>query len=116
MVRREAECKVDHKEHMREGDGTVILTSLISSPKELYDKGRLFSRITLNPGCSIGYHVHEQDAELFYILAGIGVYSDNGTEKAVRAGDVTICETGHGHSIANTGEDPLEIVAVIVYA
>lgn len=60
--------------------------------------------------------VHEQDAELFYILAGTGVYSDDGTETDVRAGDVAICETGHGHSIANTGEDTLEFVAVIVYA
>ena len=60
--------------------------------------------------------MHEQEAELFYILAGTGVYSDDGTETDVWAGDVAICETGHGHSIANTGEDTLEFVAVIVYA
>ena len=60
--------------------------------------------------------VHEQEAELFYILAGTGVYSDDGTGTDVRAGDAAICETGHGHSITNTGEDTLEFVAVIVYA
>ena len=116
MIRRKEECRTEYREKMRGGDGTAIVTSLIAGPEELNGKGRLFNRVQLNPGSSIGYHVHEQDAELFYILAGTGVYSDNGTEKAVRAGDVTICETGHGHSIANTGEDPLEIVAVIVYA
>ena len=116
MVRREAECKVDHKEHMREGDGTVILTSLISSPKELYDKGRLFSRITLNPGCSIGYHVHEGESELFYFMRGEGVYNDNGTEVKVSPGDVAICPAGEGHGIANRGDEVLELVAVIVYA
>ena len=116
MIRRKEECRTEYRENMRGGDGTAILTSLIAGPEELNGKGRLFSRITLNPGCSIGYHVHEQDAELFYILAGTGVYSDDGTETDVRAGDVAICETGHGHSIANTGEDTLEFVAVIVYA
>ena len=116
MIRRKGECRTEYREKMRDGEGTVIVTSLIASPEELNGKGRLFSRMTLNPGCSIGYHVHEQEAELFYILAGTGVYSDDGTETDVRAGDVAICETGHGHSIANTGEDTLEFVAVIVYA
>ena len=116
MIRRAENCMVEYREKMRDGNGTVKLTGFIAGPEELNGKGRLFSKITLEPGCSIGYHIHDKDAELFYILAGTGVYSDNGTEKAVRAGDVTICETGHGHSIANTGEDPLEIVAVIVYA
>lgn len=116
MIRRKDECKIEYREKMRDGNGTVRLTSLIAGPEELNNKGRLFSRITLNPGCSIGYHVHETDAELFYILTGTGAYSDNGTVVDVHPGDVTICETGHGHSITNTGEDVLELVAVIVYA
>ncbi len=115
MIRRANECKVELREHMRDGDGTVKLTSLISGPEELNGKGRLFSKITLEPGCSIGFHVHENDAELFYILSGTGEYSDNGTIVTVSAGDVTICPTGTGHSIANRGKETLEFVAVIVY-
>ena len=116
MIRRKEECKTEYREKMRGGNGTAMVTSLISGPEELNGKGRLFSRITLNPGSSIGYHIHEKDAELFYFLNGTGVYSDNGTDVEVRTGDVAICETGHGHSITNTGEDVLEFVAVIVYA
>ena len=108
MIRRKEECKTEYREKMRGGDGTAMVTSLIAGPEELNGKGRLFSRISLNPGSSIGYHVHEQDAELFYFL--------NGTDVNVRAGDVAICETGHGHGVTNTGEDVLEFVAVIVYA
>lgn len=116
MIRRKEECRTEYREKMRGGDGTAIVTSLIAGPEELNGKGRLFNRVHLNPGSSIGYHIHEQDAELFYILSGSGVYSDNGTKVEVRAGDLAICETGHGHSIANTGEDALEFIAVIVYA
>ena len=116
MIRRADECKVEYREHMRDGDGTVKLTSFIQGPEELNDKGRLFSRITLEPGCSIGFHVHEKDAELFYIIRGTGEYSDNGEICTVKPGDVMICPTGTGHSIANKAEETLELVAVIVYA
>ena len=115
MVRREEECKVEYREHMREGDGTVKLTHFIEGPQELCDKGRLFSRITLESGCSIGYHVHEHDSELFYFLKGEGIYNDNGTIATVKAGDVAICPVGQGHAIANKGDEALELVAVIVY-
>lgn len=116
MIRRKDECNIEYREHMRDGDGTVVLTSLISGPEELNNKGRLFSRITLNPGCSIGFHIHDKDAELFYILKGTAEYNDNGEIKTVTAGDVTVCSTGEGHGIANKTDEVVELVAVIVYA
>ena len=76
MIRKADEFRIEYKEHMRDGDGTVQLTHFITGPAELEDKGRLFAKITLNPGCSIGYHVHEKDAELFYILTGTAEYND----------------------------------------
>ena len=116
MIRKAEECKVEYREHMRDGDGTVKLTSLIGSSAELNEKGRLFSRITLEPGCSIGFHIHDKDAELFYILKGTAEYNDNGTISTVQAGDVTVCPTGQGHGIANRTDETVELVAVIVYA
>lgn len=116
MIRRANECTVEYREHMRDGDGTAMLTKLINDPSELNDKGRLFSKITLEPGCSIGFHIHENDSELFYFLRGTGEYSDNGEICTVGPGDVAICPVGTGHSIANRGDETLELVAVIVYA
>ncbi len=112
MIRQGSECKVEYREHMRDGDGTVQITNFINDPVELNEKGRLFAKITLVPGASIGYH----DAELFYILKGTGEYNDGGTLRTVTAGDVTLCPTGTGHGIANKSDEVLELVAVIVYA
>ena len=116
MIRKPEEFRIEYKEHMRDGDGTVQLTHFITGPEELNGNGRLFSKITLNPGCSIGYHVHEKDAELFYILKGTAEYNDAGVIRTVTAGDVTICPTGTGHGIANRSAEVVELVAVIVYA
>lgn len=116
MIRRKDECKTEFKRHMRDGKGTVELTNLISGPEELCDKGRLFSKITLESGCSIGFHVHETDSELFYILKGQAEYNDNGNIVTVSAGDVAICPPGTGHGIENRSDETVEFMAVIVYA
>ena len=116
MIRKQSECKVDYKEHMRGGDGTVEITNFIASPEELCGKGRLFSRITLKPGCSIGYHVHEKESELFHILSGTAQYNDGGEVRSVSAGDVTICPPGTGHGIANNTDDTVELIALILYS
>ena len=116
MVRRKGDCEIEYREKMRDGEGTVKLTSFISGPAELNEKGRLFSLITLEPGCSIGFHIHEKDSELFYINRGVAEYNDNGTNVTLSAGDVTICPKGSGHGIANRSDSVVEVIAVIVYA
>lgn len=115
MIRRKDECKKELREHMRDGKGTVEITNFIQSPEEMNDKGRMFSRITLKPGCSIGFHVHETDSELFYFLSGTAEYNDNGEIRQVEAGDVTICPAGTGHGVENNSEETVEMIAVIVY-
>ena len=115
MIRKKDECKIEYREKMRDGNGTVELTSFIEGPEELCNKGRLFSKITLKSGCGIGFHVHEGDSELFYILKGTAEYNDNGEVKTVTAGDVTICPPGTGHGIENKSEETVELIAVIVY-
>ena len=116
MIRKAEECKMEYREHMRDGDGTVEITNFIQGNSELNDKGWLFAKLTLKSGCSIGYHVHEKDAELFYMMKGTAEYNDNGEIRTVHAGDVMICPTGTGHGIANRSEETVEVIAVIVYA
>ena len=115
MIKKAADLKPEYREHMRGGNGTVELTSF-ATPEELNNKGRLFANVTLKPGCGIGYHVHETDSELFYLMKGQVLYNDNGVECTLSAGDVMICPAGTGHAVSNIGEETAEICAVIVYA
>ena len=116
MIRKKEDCNIVYRENMRDGKGTIEITDFINDPSELCNKGRLFSRITIKSGCSIGYHIHEKDSEIFYFLKGTANYNDNGEIKTVHAGDVAICPAGSGHGVENAGEEPVEMIAVIVYA
>ncbi len=115
MIRKASECAVELRENMRGGNGTVRITKF-ATPEELYNKGRMFSNITLEPGCGIGFHVHEKDSELFYLMNGTAEYSDNGEIVTVNAGDVMLCPAGTGHSVTNNSDETVELIAVIVYA
>ena len=115
MVKYKNEISTEVREHMRGGDGSARVTGFVS-PAELNEKGRLFGKVALDPGCSIGYHIHENDCEIFYILKGTAVYSDNGKDVTVSAGDVTVCPAGTGHGIRNESNEPVEAIALIVNA
>ena len=112
MVIRSDKCPVKDV-CLREGKGTVNIKDLASA-EDLYNHGRLFAQISVEPGHSIGLHAHEHERELFYIIKGEGVYNDNGTEVIVHAGD--ICATGFGevHGIENKSTEMLELIALIV--
>ena len=113
MIRYAKNRAEEKRENMRGGDGTVTLTGA-------YDAGdyqsnvRLFSRICLPEGASIGYHVHEGEEEFFYFLSGTAEFNDNGKIHTVSSGDSTVTCSGQGHSVKNIGSEPVEILAVIV--
>ena len=115
MIINKNQLKTEIRENMRQGEKSVSITHL-ADENQLCGKGRLFARIRLIPGSSIGYHIHESDCEIFNILSGSAEYSDNGTLSQVHAGDVLICPKGSGHSIKNNGDCDVELTALIVYA
>lgn len=115
MIKKIQDFKTELRENMRGGDGTVVVSSFVTA-EELNNKGRLFGKITLKPGCGIGFHVHESDSELFYIIKGTATYDDNGKKVTVSAGDATLTPAGTGHAIKNEGTEDVELIALIVYA
>ncbi len=111
MVTLSKDMQLDIREHMRGGNGSVELTKLCG---ELPEHMRLFSRIRLVKGASIGYHVHENESELFAFVSGAGRVTDDGVTYDVKAGDSMLTPSGHGHAVENTGDDDLVLIAAIV--
>ncbi len=114
MIKREVEMMKTVKLEMRGGNGQALITELLSKD-EFNGNARLVATITLEPGSSIGSHMHENEEEIFYIIEGTAKYNDNGTDTILYAGDSCVCLAGQSHSIANEAESgTLKIVAIIM--
>ena len=83
-------------ENMAGGQGHALIKRLLDE-KQLNGKCRLYAEVTLEPGCSLGYHEH-----------------DNGTLRMVSAGDVTFTPDGQGHGLTNSGDEDLVFMALII--
>ena len=116
MVRKANDRNVEVAEHKFGADGFITVRHMIHSDEELNGKGRVFAHTTLLPGCGIGFHTHNGDSEIYYIYSGTGEFNDNGTIVPVSAGDTTFTPSGTGHAMVNTGDEPLELIALILYA
>jgi mannose-6-phosphate isomerase-like protein (cupin superfamily) len=70
---------------------------------------------TIPVGSSLGFHIHDNDEEVYLILEGQGLYTDSNRQQyPVKTGDFTLARQGEGHALLNTGETPLVFAAVIV--
>jgi len=115
MIKRAEELKQDIKT-LFEGKGNVQILHVLDMD-QFEGKGRLFARMTLAPGSSIGFHQHNNDFETYYILKGEGIVNDNGTMTKVTVGDVVYTPNGQTHSIENDSDSTcdLEFMALILF-
>ena len=114
MVRYNTEAKYMEKK-MFDGAGLAKMRLILENNAEMYEKGRVFNHLYLEPECEIGWHIHHGDGETYYFLKGTGDYNDNGTIVSVGPGDVTFVDDGEGHALKNTGSETLEAIALILF-
>lgn len=114
MIKRAENMTAAVKVNMRGGDGQAVVTDVLNKD-EYKGHARLVGTILLEPGCSIGEHIHENEEEVFYIIEGTATYNDNGKTEILHKGDSCICLGGEKHSIANrTENENLTVFAVIL--
>lgn len=96
------------------GGNGMVQMKVLATAEEMYNNARLFNHVTIQPGCSIGYHAHDHETEFYYILSGQPVFNDNGTEVTLHPGDITKTGYGQSHSMENRGDAPVELLALII--
>lgn len=68
----------------------------------------------LEPGCTTGYHAHEENSEIIYVLSGTLRAEYDDTVEYVSAGQCHYCPMGHSHGCSNASDtDPVEMFCVI---
>ncbi len=113
MIRKQSSMEREVRSEMRGGRGEVTIEHLFKAD-ELSGQSRLVGRIVLNPGCSIGLHEHDNEEEIYYLLKGRAQIVDSGVTETLEPGDAVLTGGGASHSIENVGDQPLELLALIL--
>ena len=113
MIRRGGEMVSEIREKMRGGRGKVEIRHIFKK-EELRGRARLLATLSLEPNSSIGFHTHEDEEEVYFVLRGTGIVSEGEGEFPVGPGDAVLTGGGAGHGIRNNGHEPLELVSVIL--
>lgn len=88
------------------GEGELVTRNFVDEKNKI-----MMSR--LKPGASSGYHVHEGNSEIVYILSGEGHFDYDGHHEECHAGTVHYCPMGHGHAMHNDGTEDLVYLAIV---
>ncbi len=91
-----------------------ISKDIILTPKEMLDKALMFNVITLPSGSRIKEHSHLPDAEIYNMLEGEAIVTDNDTQAVIHAGDVVFTGNGDRHSISNNSGKDIRFLACIL--
>lgn len=111
MLIKNTDLKGVWKEAIRGGTGKALAVDYLA-PDEM--AGVLAaSRIMLEPGASVGEHLHPETEELYLILEGKGMGFLDDESFEVGPGDAWVCKTGHTHGLANPGPAPLAFFAFL---
>lgn len=70
-------------------------------------------RATLVPGAAIGFHKHETNSEIIFMLKGTGVVLYDEGREILPAGSCHYCPKGHSHSLRNESDETIEFYAVV---
>ncbi|MFC1451754.1 cupin domain-containing protein [Verrucomicrobiota bacterium] len=113
MIRTSKDMRIENREDMRGGEGTVTIVHCFEK-EEISANARLCSRLILPPGSSIGTHRHEAEDEVFIVMRGSGLIDDGESQARVSVGDAVLTGRGESHAVRNDGTEDLEMVAVIM--
>lgn len=93
-------------QNFKGGNGELDTRNFVDEKNKI-----MMSRLT--PGANIGYHKHEMNSEIIYILSGVGHFEYDDQVEKVKAGDVHYCPMGHSHAFYNDGDDDLAYFAIV---
>ena len=96
LYKKASEMKPTPIPHCMGGEGTVMMERLLDAPAEMLGKGRAYVRHTLAPGVTI-------------------VHIINGEEQILEKGDIIAAMPGDTHQIACLGDEPLVLIAQVLY-
>ncbi len=112
MILRKSESQVKKFDKCHDGNGVLLCTEMLADYQRREAGIKFYHDNILQPGDSIGEHLHKNDEEMYIIIDGSGVMKVDGRDEDVGPGDVCITRKGHSHSLLNTGKSPMHFLVI----
>lgn len=113
MIRKLLEMETEVRERMRGGEGSVTFRHMFKKD-DFTAPVRLCAALIIPPASGIGSHQHLTEDEIYIVTRGSGILDDGETKTRVTVGDAVLTGKGESHAVHNDGDEPLEIMAIIV--
>lgn len=68
--------------------------------------------MSLKPNENIGFEVHQDTSQMFYVVSGRGIAYIDGETVPINIGDIVIAERDESHDIINTGTKELKLLTI----
>jgi len=114
MLKQTKDYSSKEVEHLVGGKGSATVRPYFEPTDFGGTHVKFCSLVSVHPDGEIGLHRHDGEDEIYIFQKGHGIVDDNGTVKEVKAGDSMLIGRGQSHSVTNTGDVDLELIAVIV--
>ncbi|MFJ3881036.1 cupin domain-containing protein [Streptomyces sp. NPDC090077] len=101
--------------HGQVGGEGVCRWKMLMNGMHLEGEWNCVEYVVVEPGASVGEHVHLRTEEIYYIVSGRAVVTMDGEEFEVREGDLVTTPIGSAHSIANRGDEDMHFFVTEVF-
>jgi len=113
MIRKKEEVRIRNVANAQGGKGEIFFHDWLL-PEEAPGHGRVFSKLVIPAGCSIGPHTHQGEFEAFYVLEGTATVTDGTDVITLEAGGMNFCKDGDVHGVENQTDKDLILMALIM--
>jgi quercetin dioxygenase-like cupin family protein len=113
MIKTATEQQVRIRENVRGGEGALTFHDFLVT-EDAFGAGKLFSRTVLPAGSSIGAHRHEDEFEVYYVIAGAVEVFDGGVWNTLQQGDMHLCPNGESHALRNSSTAQAQVLMLIL--
>ena len=112
MIIRKSQAKTEQFLNCHGGSGILHCTGMLEDYEKTSSGFMYIHDNILEPGASIGEHVHDGTEEIYVIIEGHGEMNVDGVKQEVSEGDICITRSGHSHDLTNSTDGPMRMLVI----
>ena len=98
--------------NVHEGTGKLTCLDMLKGHVNAEHGFRFVHDNILEPGATVGEHLHQGDEEIYFILDGKGIMIEDGEEFEIHAGDLSLVQSGHTHGLRNSPQTSMRFLVI----